>query len=97
MSTTMKRYGAFASVSVIVTFLLLFSWLTTEVNLPVNEYLSENLPRQLVPDKPYNEIATPVSRFLWENRALDLTGQAFVIVVAVVCCLAMLKSEVYTS
>jgi uncharacterized protein involved in cysteine biosynthesis len=93
----MRRYGAIASVSVIVIFLLLFSWLTTEVNFPVNEYLSENLPRQLVPNEPYNGIASSVSRFLWENRALDLTGQAFVIVVAVFCCLALLKSEVYSS
>jgi len=43
--------------------------------------------------EPFDDIAGKVSRFLWENRALDLTIQAFVIVVAVVCCLALLKPE----
>jgi hypothetical protein len=92
MSSKMTRYSTFAALLVIMISLFVFSWLTVEVSFPVFEY-SGTLGRQLVPSEPYNGIATLVSRFLWENRALDLTGQAFVIVAAVICCLAMLKTE----
>lgn len=93
MSDKMKQYGTLATLLMIVTSLLVLSWLTVEVSFPTFEYVSETLRRQLVPVEPYYGIAELASRFLWENRALDLIGQAFVIVTAVICCLALLKSE----
>jgi len=92
MSSRKARYGMMAAALAIVISLMLFSWLTLEVSFPAFEYTSDVLTRKLVPAEPYEGIASFVSRFLWEHRALDLTGQAFVIVAAVICCLAMLKS-----
>ena len=92
MSSRKARYGMMAAALAIVISLMLFSWLTLEVSFPAFEYTPDVLTRKLVPAEPYEGIASLVSRFLWEHRALDLTGQAFVIVAAVICCLAMLKS-----
>ena len=89
----MARYGNVAAAFTIVFALLVFSWLSVGSDFPVFEFTSENLRRQLVPTDPYDDIASLSSRFLWDNRALDLTGQAFVIVASVVCCLALLKLE----
>lgn len=93
MSGRMAKYGTATAVLAIVVSLFVFSWLALEVAFPTFEYASDKLTRQLVPSKPYDSIATLASRFLWEHRALDLTGQAFVIVAAVICCLALLKPE----
>jgi hypothetical protein len=87
------RYGTVAALFAIVSLLLVFSWLTLEVDFPAFEYVSGGLARQMVPAEPYTDIAGSVARFLWEYRALDLNSQAFVIVAAVICCLAMLKRE----
>lgn len=93
MSSNTAKYGSFAVLVVIVVSLLLFSWLTVEVNFPAFEFVPGLLPRPLIPAEPFNDIGARVSRFLWEHRALDLTGQAFVIVAAIICCLALLKPE----
>ncbi|MFQ6052846.1 MAG: hypothetical protein ACE5OO_01270 [Candidatus Bathyarchaeia archaeon] len=93
MSSNATKYGSMVAFLVIVVALLLFSWLTVEVSFPSFEFASGLVRRQLIPVEPFNEIAGRVSRFLWEHRALDLIGQAFVIVAAVVCCLALLKPE----
>ena len=87
----MDRYGNVAAAFTIVIALMVFSWLSVGADFPVFEFTSDTLKRQLVPVEPYDDIASLVSRFLWDNRALDLTGQAFVIVASVVCCLALLK------
>jgi hypothetical protein len=59
---------------------------------PTFEYLDPSLEMELVPLSEYNKIADNSANFIWSYRVLDLTGQAFVIVTAVVCCLALLKS-----
>ena len=87
----MFRYGNVAAAFTIVLALLMFSWLSVGSDFPVFEFASDSLRRQLVPVEPFDDIAGLVSRFLWDNRALDLIGQAFVIVASVVCCLALLK------
>jgi hypothetical protein len=92
MTDKMTKYGTAGTTFVIVMALLVFSWLTVEIEFPTFKYRG-NWDWQLVPSEPYNDIAGSFSRFLWENRALDLTAQAFVIVAAVTCCLAMLKTE----
>lgn len=70
--------------------LMVFSWYIFDVDFPVFEY-SGTQERQLLPVEPFYEIAGGASRFLWEFRALDVAAQSFVIVAAVICCLAMLK------
>jgi len=92
MSNNEIKYRSYALLVVIVA-LFIFSWLIFEVNFPVFEAASSMLSTRLIPLEPFNGIAVRVSRFLWEHRALDLTGQAFVIVAAVICCLALLKPE----
>jgi len=86
-----RNYWPITTILVIMITLFVFFWLTVEMDFPAFQY-SEGYSRRLIPAEPYDNIATMVSRFLWEYRALDLTGQAFVIVAAVVCCLAMLKT-----
>lgn len=93
MNSSRRRNGYFAASLLLVFALLLFSWLTVEVSFPTLEFASDQLLKRLIPLEPFNDIAVSVSRFLWEHRALDLTGQAFVIVAAVICCLALLKPE----
>ncbi len=97
MSRRIAKYGTAVAAYAIVLSLFVFSWLTLDVIFPTNEYVSDKLTRSLVPEEPYEGLATSESRFLWEHRALDLTGQAFVIVTAVICCLALLKPEEGTS
>ena len=93
MSGNTARYGTVAALFAIVSLLLIFSWLTLEVDFPAFEYVSGGLTRRIVPAEPYTDISGSVARFLWEYRALDLNSQAFVIVAAVICCLAMIKME----
>ena len=91
MSNKTTGNGTFVTLLVIMASLFVFSWLTVEVVFPTFQYTGK-LNRQLIPEEPYDGIAGLVSRFLWDQRSLDLTGQAFVIVAAVICCMAMLKS-----
>ena len=93
MSGRTARYGTIAAIFAIVSLLMFFSWITLEVNFPAFEHVSESLVRRTVPTEPYGDIASSVARFLWEYRAIDLNSQAFVIVAAVICCLAMIKRE----
>lgn len=93
MSDRGSEYGLTTAFIVIVIALLLFTWLTVEVSFPTFEYANDPERGHLIPVEPYDDVAAGVSRFLWENRALDIMNQAFVIVVAIVCCLALLKPE----
>lgn len=93
MSGNTSKNGTAAAVIVIFLSLFLFAWLTVEVSYPTFEFLSDLLPRRLIPLESFDEIASMVSRFLWDNRSLDLMSQAFVIVAAIICCLALLKPE----
>jgi len=74
----------------VICVLMIFSWYLFDVDFPVFEY-SGIQERHLLPVDPFNDIAGGASRFLWEFRSLDIAGQSFVIVAAVICCLAMLK------
>jgi peptidoglycan/LPS O-acetylase OafA/YrhL len=85
-----RRYASFLTILAIFGLLFVASWLTLEADFPAFQY-SADYSRRLIPEEQWGDIATLASRYLWEHRALDLTGQAFVIVAAVVCCLALLK------
>lgn len=93
MSSVIESNWKSIVVVVMIAGGLIYSAGSQGILFPTFAYVPEGLGRQLVPADPYNDIAMMASRFLWENRALDLTGQAFVIVAAVICCLAMIKPE----
>jgi hypothetical protein len=79
---------AFAAVGILVGV-----WLTAEVDFPFLEHKSNAFDLSLVPSGSYDDITTGVSQFLWGRRSLDLVSQSFVVMAAVICCLAMLKVE----
>ncbi|HEX9915141.1 MAG TPA: hypothetical protein VGB32_09495 [Candidatus Bathyarchaeia archaeon] len=93
MSSKVLRYGATVSVAVIIGLMLVLSWITVDEDFPAFQYAQPGVRDQLVEAEPYNGIAEGVARFLWDHRALDLNSQAFVIVAAIMCSLAMLKAE----
>jgi hypothetical protein len=93
MNNKIFRYGETAALFVILTIIFIFSWVTVDVSFPALEHVSDKMERNLVPIEPYNDIAPLVSRFFWEYRGMDITFQAFVIVTAVICCIAMLKID----
>ncbi len=91
MSDLWDRYGV--TISVIIFLLGVFTtyMFNDALSFPAFEYRASE--SNLIPAEPYDDIAELSSRFMWENRALDLIGQAFVITAAVICCLALLKPE----
>ncbi|MEM4727561.1 MAG: hypothetical protein QXD04_04840, partial [Candidatus Bathyarchaeia archaeon] len=78
---------------IVLCIIYLFSTLILAEPFPTLRYALGIVSRRLIPIQPFEGISQGVSRFLWENRALDVTMQAFVIVVAIICCLALLKPE----
>ena len=93
MSSKLFRYGSAMSATVIIALLLVLSWITVEEDFPAFQYAQPGVRGPLIPAEPYNGIGENVARFLWDHRALDLNSQAFVIVAAILCSLAMLKAE----
>ena len=89
MSSLWDKYGLTVSVIIIIIGAFVTFMGSDVLSFPAFEYRSSDA--SLVPAEPYGEIAEHASRFLWENRALDLTTQAFVIMAAVICCLALIK------
>jgi hypothetical protein len=93
MSGKIFKYGSAVSVTVIISILIALLWINVEEGFPTFQYAQPGVRGQLVPVEPYNGIADNVARFLWDHRALDLNSQAFVIVAAIICSLALLKAE----
>lgn len=93
MSDLWEKYGITVSVIILVMGAFVAFMGSDMLSFQAFEYRASDA--SLVPVEPFGEIAEHSSRFLWENRALDLTTQAFVISAAVICCLALIKpSEV---
>ena len=65
--------------------------LTREIEFPFQEYASSALETLSIVPATYDDITTAVSQFLWQNRGFDLVSQSFVVLAAVICCIAMLK------
>jgi hypothetical protein len=82
-----------ASFVFLLLSLITFLWLAAEYDFPLLAYVLETLPRPLLPLRPFKGVSSGVGRFLWDWRVLDLLSQAFVILSAVICCLALLKPE----
>lgn len=71
--------------------LVILGYVATQTEPPSFNYADSSMKRELIPLSEFDSIADISAAFLWGNRVLDLIGQAFVIVAAVVCCLALLK------
>ncbi len=79
--------------SVVAVTILIGSWLTIDFGFPFNEYRSSDLVIIRTPIAAYDAITSAVSQLLWGFRSMDLISQSFVILAAVICCIAMLKNE----
>jgi len=91
MSSIFEKYGLTLSIIILLSGAFVASMGSDLLSFPAFEHRASDA--RLVPAEPFGEIAEHSSRFLWENRALDLTIQAFVISAAVICCLALIKPE----
>jgi len=80
-----------ASSILLLLSLLILIWLTAEYEFPLFTYAMEGMPRLLIPIRSFKEVSSAVGRFLWDWRMLDLLSQAFVILAAIICCIALLK------
>ena len=65
-------------------------FLTAYNDFPAFQYASHSNPYMVRLTQP---IGQEVSKFMWENRGLDLIAQALVLLGAAVGCLVMLRSE----
>jgi NADH-quinone oxidoreductase subunit J len=77
--------------SIISVEILVGIVLTRDINFPFQQYASTALETLSIVPTTYDDITTAVSQFLWQNRGLDLISQSFVVLAAVICCIAMLK------
>ncbi|MGQ9759458.1 MAG: hypothetical protein ACUVQ5_02650 [Candidatus Methanomethylicaceae archaeon] len=75
--------GAFLSVLAIVIFIIM----VLQNVFPAFDYALETSHYLGVQE----DIGSGYSRFLWENRSIDLIAQAFVMFVAAVSCLAIFR------
>jgi hypothetical protein len=73
--------------------LFLISYNTLDVSFPFFKYASNSINERLVPSEPFDNIAAAVSRFMWDYKSLDLIAQAFVLLAAVICSIALMKQE----
>jgi len=80
-----------AALAIIFMELLIGGAFIWDPDFPVKE-LSLTSGPSFVPNT-YREITAQVSRFLWQHRALDLVSQSFVVLVAIICCVALLKTR----
>jgi NADH:ubiquinone oxidoreductase subunit 6 (subunit J) len=61
------------------------------LKFPYMEYASSAVDSLAISFGSYDDITAAVSQFLWQVRGMDLIIQAFVILTAVICTIAMLK------
>lgn len=64
---------------------------TRDISFPYMEYASTALETLMIVPATYDDITTAVSQFLWQHRGFDLVAQSFVVLAAVICCIALLK------
>ena len=88
MKTIYQLVLAFVAVTIV-----LGAWLAVDIKFPYHQYQPDEAKTPLIPSESYEDITEGVSTFLWGHRSLDLVSQSFVILAAVMCCLAMLKVE----
>lgn len=79
------------AIGVIAIEVLVTTALGLNIEFPYMKYASSALESISVSIESYDGITTAVSQFLWNARGMDLIIQAFVILAAVICTIAMLK------
>lgn len=79
------------ALSILSVEVLVGTVLTRDIDFPFHEYASTALETLSIVPQTYDDITAAVSQFLWQNRGLDLVSQSFVVLAAVICCIAMLK------
>ena len=79
--------------SMVAIAILVGSWLTFDYGFPLFEYRLSDLVVLNSSTSSYEGITAAVSQLLWGFRSMDLVSQAFVILAAIICCIAMLKNE----
>lgn len=79
-------------VSIVSVFLLLSSVGLGQPFTPF-QFASSDVFDHFVESGDMSGIVVEESRFLWNQRGLDLFVQSFIIVATTVCCMAMLKPE----
>ena len=93
MSDNYRIYLIISVIIIISTVLYLISYNSFSVGFPSLEYASDRISERLVPLDPFDNITVAVSHFLWDNKSLDLISQAFVLLAAVICSIALMKQE----
>ena len=91
-----EKYRLHISLVVIVIIFVtyfLFSYNSINLDFPFFKYASNSIGERFISSDPYDSISTLVSRFLWDNKSLELISQAFVLLAAVMCSIALLKRE----
>jgi len=61
------------------------------LDFPYRKYALDSIASLSITVGAYDDITAAVSQFLWQVRGMDLIVQAFVILTAVICTIAMLK------
>ena len=79
--------------SVIAIEILIGSSFTFDYGFPLFEYRLSDLVVITTSTSSYEAITSAVSQLLWGFRSMDLISQSFVILAALICCIAMLKNE----
>ncbi|MCD6480129.1 NADH-quinone oxidoreductase subunit J [Candidatus Bathyarchaeota archaeon] len=85
------RLLSLSSTALILLSAVLLLSLSLNFPFPIWEYTSLK-PSWLISLTSFKEISRGICRLIWGKRGLDVLGQAFVILAAILCCLAMLKS-----
>ena len=80
------------ALAIITVITLVGIGITSEISFPFKKYSSNLLESISIPIESYDTITNTVSQFLWGNRSLDLISQSFVVLAAIICCIAMLKA-----
>ena len=93
MSNNYRFYINLSIIIITFTALFLISYNSLDIGFPVFKYASGSINERLVSSDPFDNIAAAVSHFLWDNKSLDLISQAFVLLAAVICSIALMKQE----
>lgn len=79
------------ALSLLAVQIMIGIWLITDLSFPFHRYASSALETLSIIPESYEDITIGVSQFLWQHRGMDLVSQSFVVLAAVICCVAMLK------
>ena len=91
-SPMMNKKTQFA-LTVIAVEVMVTAAMGLSLDFPYRKYALDSIASHSIAVGLYDDITAGVSQFLWQVRGMDLIIQAFVILTAVVCTIAMLKMK----